>query len=158
MQPTSAILGQVWIATALHTNTLVDVIDGNRIILQPTKAYQYIRNGWAFEWVEVNMQIYQNGSWSTVDANMVLYDSSGVNNTAVTGGWYASTSTEPYLSLSPMEFYNGLISTTYKIDLTQYSLLQITIKCNSGNPSSIGIGTTSTAFTSKASTTVQGAQ
>lgn len=152
--PTSAVQGQVWIVTALHTNTFVDVINDNKIILQPTKAYQYQNN----EWTEVSMRIYQNGSWNTVSADVVLYESGVVNNTAITGGWYASTSTESHFDHLPMKFYNGLISTSYKIDLTQYSLLKVTIQCNSGNSSSIGIGTTTTAFTSKVSTTVEDVQ
>lgn len=148
-QPTTPNYGMVWINTALHTDTLINAIPNNAIILQPTKAYQYL-----WSWVAVDMEIYQNGSWNTVDADVILYDY-GAEATAITGGLYPSSATEYAVRDSYIEFYNGFYSTSHKINLTDYSLLKVTIRCDSGNPSSIGVSTGTTFFTAQVQTTAE---
>ena len=143
-EPVAQKNGDLWIYFAA-SGTLPAIV-GN-VIIYPHKAYQYIDGAWS----AVIMKVYKDGTWINTASDVVIY-TPGDEVGDITGGWYASSSTDFQTVATGMQIYNGFVSTALKVDLTHYSLLKMEVYCPSGSNSYVGIGTTPTAFVASTAT------
>ena len=79
-EPTSPNEGDIWIHTMVAGGVEINILSDNALIIQITKASQYVDNAWN----DIDMHIYQNGEWN----DMITYLIIG-NDTCdpITGGW-----------------------------------------------------------------------
>ena len=147
-EPDEPYEGMVWIETASISNVAINAINANELVVRLVKAQYYHSNNWSL----VSAKVYQNGAWLVPSVDTIIYVP-GDEAEEITGGWYAADARTFTKAADGLQFMNGYVSTVMKIDLTQFSALEITARCASQNAYSLlGVGDTPTSLVTSVQT------
>lgn len=120
--PTEPVEGMVWIQIDKKSNISFSITKKNPIIVYPVAAQQYVSG----EWLNVTVQVYQNGAWSSLWDGVTLYDSGNAYE-YITGGYEAVGTATLTLDSTYMSVTGSTQGGMYAgdpIDLTGFSYVR----------------------------------
>jgi len=140
-QPSNPTSGMVWISVGDSSNVAFNALKKNAIQVYPMSAKQYVNGSWE----TMTMDIYQGGKWNNSFGGK-LYEN-GDEFTGVTGGWVSQYCDDNGYNKGSYTNRNGVmtidaedgsdiniaLSTSNKIDISNYSKLTINVTSRIGD-------------------------
>lgn len=117
--------GTLWLQTSSDDGLFFNALKKNGIYIYPISGSQYISGAW----VDVPVHSYHGGEWVEWISDIYLFNA-GDQCSDVTGGW-EGTVKDGTLSLTAYSSdfaYGQTANTKGKINLTNYSTLEVTVK------------------------------
>lgn len=138
-EPTDPVEGMVWFFVS-HSQTAINAITENEIMLYPSKAYQYSNEG---AWVSTQAFTYKDGGWH--DWSTYLYYR-GDQCEDISGGWRTSITNDVTFYADRMyvnmvaSYTEHSVYTNKDIDFSGANVLTIVIDVETTAPFTFNIG------------------
>lgn len=141
-EPANANEGMVWVETYSASGVSFNALTENGVYVYPLATKQYIGGAW----VAVDSEIYANGAWTSLYADIDIYRD-GVENETLTGGWSSGGTVTNDAEQKRLVFKGKVTaSSRNKIDLRGFSTIVFIAQNATGASSKFGVGTTATEF------------
>lgn len=153
-QPNSPTEGMVWIVNGVSGVNEFDAVSDVSLRVQVESVKQYIGGAWVVK----TTKVYQNGVWNETILNLYKY---GNEYVSTTGGWETLNNANKYNNYMFVreavsdDYKYSNVHTKNKIDLTQYTVLNVRMKTAKTSSHSYK---TQIAVSSSASTCTGGSQ